>query len=91
MRIIKSYTKKGVQVSYLELEHKYLMKFEKGPVELTYKFRKGPGMESATELEAFEAKHVFEKVLPLLEQAITERGQFVENYFTDQFEFIEII
>jgi len=91
MRIFKTYTKKGVQISYLELEHKYLIKFEKGPVELTYKFRKGPGLEDYAAVGNFEETHVFDKVEPILQRAILERSNFVEDYFSTQFEFEEII
>ena len=91
MRIIKSYTQKGIQVSYFELEHKYLIKLEQGLVETTYKFRKGPGLESLAELDAFCKTQVLEPALPLLSQAMTLRSQWIEGHFSDRFDFEEII
>jgi len=91
MRVIKSFTKEAVKVSYFELEHKYLLKFEKGPAEVTFKFRKGPGFDSQEELMKFEEEYAFVKAKQLLHQSLEDRSGMLNSYFENRFDFEEII
>lgn len=91
MRIILTQTKQGVQVSYLELEHKYLVKFEIGPQEITLKFKKGPGLESVEDLKKLEEDHLFDAVEKQLSAVSKIRMEAWQSFSNDKFDFEEII
>lgn len=70
MRVVKEFTKEEVRISVFSWNNKYLIKFEFGPMEQTFKISETDILEE-TELDSFYDGDFFNAVL----QRFKEMGQ----------------
>jgi hypothetical protein len=78
MRVVKELTREEVRISIFSWNNKYILKFELGPMEQTFKLNEMDVMEER-ELDSFLAGEFFEKVKDRFdEMAKTFRSQ-LEN------------
>ncbi len=91
MRIVRELQHEGIKITCFQLEHKYLVKYEWGPQEITYKFKMGDGLNTVPELENLVKKHLSEAAVPVLHSMRSSRLKVVDSYFNSSFEFDTII
>ncbi|NNE29231.1 MAG: hypothetical protein HKN16_06320 [Saprospiraceae bacterium] len=91
MRIICSETRDHIQISHFELDQKFMIKYEKGHLEITFKFRKSEKLNSPASLKQLDVNHFFEIAKLKLEELQSLRRESLEKYYSDDFEFETII
>ena len=91
MRIICSETRDQIQISHFELDHKFMLKYEKGHLEITFKFRKSEKLNDAGSLKDLDINHFYAIAKEKLEDLQKCRHEALEKYFTSDFEFENII
>lgn len=62
MRVIKEFSKEGIRVSIFSWNNKYLLKFEFGPMEQTFKIPETDVLEES-DLEVFYNGEFFDRVI----------------------------
>jgi len=91
MRIVKEDQYQGVNITYFQLDHKFMVKYEMGPQELTYKFKIGDKLNTPAELDVFAKEHLHDRGIKVLRHMLDERQAAIEAYFVEEDEFDEII
>jgi len=91
MRIIKETQTDGIKITCFQLEHKFLVKYEQGPQELTYKFSMGEQMENVSDLTKLIEEHLTTAAIPVLQQMHQSRLSVIDQYFKSDETFEEII
>jgi hypothetical protein len=74
MRVVKEFTKNEIRISVFSWNNKYLMKFEQGPMEQTFKIPETDVLEES-DLDQFFEGDFFEGVT----QRFKEMGQSFQN------------
>lgn len=91
MRIVKELNHEGIKITCFQLEHKYLVKYEVGPAEITYKFKIGPGLESTDELVSLINNHLNFVAPQILNKVQESREEVIQDFFSEEDSFPEII
>jgi len=91
MRIIKESQHEGIKITCFQLEHKFLVKYEQGPQEITYKFKMGEQLENVNDLSNLIEKHLTTVALPVLLQMHQSRLSVIDQFFSNEESFEEII
>lgn len=74
MRVLKEFTKEDIRISIFNWNNKYLIKFEQGPMEQTFKVSELDILDEE-DLEGFCEGDFFEKVM----ERFKEMGQSLQN------------
>ena len=91
MRIIKETQTDGIKITCFQLEHNFLVKYEQGPQELTYKFKMGEQLENVNDLSKLIEDHLTEAAIPVLQQMHHSRLSVIDQYFKSDETFEEFI
>ncbi|EOZ95442.1 hypothetical protein A33Q_2804 [Indibacter alkaliphilus LW1] len=78
MRVVKEFTKEEIRVSVYSWNNKYLLKFEIGPLEQTYKVPETEILEEQ-DIDAFCEGEFFEKVESLFKEMGESLRKQLEN------------
>jgi len=81
-----------LKITIFQMENKYAVKLEDATLEQTYKFRKGPGLESASDVRRIVNANFIKNVLEQMKEMRRLQMEALQgNEDEDEDEFDEII
>lgn len=78
MRVVKEFSKEGIRVSVFSWNNKYLLKFELGPMEQTFKIPETDVLEES-DLDTFYEGEFFDRVVVRFKEMGESFQKQVEN------------
>lgn len=78
MRVVKEFSKEGIRVSVFSWNNKYLLKFELGPLEQTFKIPETDVLEES-DLDTFYEGEFFDRVVVRFKEMGESFQKQVEN------------
>jgi hypothetical protein len=78
MRVVKEFSKEGVRISVFSWNNKYLLKFEFGPMEQTFKIPETDILEES-DLEIFYQGQFFDQVVARFKEMGESFQKQIEN------------